>query len=679
MRPTVEIAFDLTLAGAGELFTLGDTVQGVIGGTAFPLAGDVLTDVTDDVRSVSIKRGRSRELDRFTAGQAQVVVDNRNRDYDPSYKTRQVATGGDTVGTVNVSGVSYLAHEYTTAGTAAFTPGLPLLRGVQVLTDRVNLARNPSFETNTTGWAGGQATLATSTVWSQFGSNSLRIRPSGASSDTSANLQPDSLSGTNVVSILQPGKTYTISAWVHVPTAQSGTLNPRARSIRLFHRVGAGAFSEFGSAAGATTGTTRVSLTRTIPSDVTEVIVRLYNGATNSATNDVHWDGVLIEETSQLRPYFDGGIYDDNTVTATTAWTGTANNSTSTATALQNVGEVTAPFNVNVDTGKVVVRYPLVVSPSPYSLSLKPRKAVAISVAGQPIYSGQVEDIDLQYDLSGDSTTAFKVSDGLTLLTQRTIAPGTATAQKTGARMEAVLTGSEWPAPRRDIDTGVGDLGADVIPENTDLLKYLEQVAASESGAFFIGKDGRLRFRQRTSLQTDIGVKFTDDGTGIPFSNIALEYGTEQLYTEVSVEYVQPGTAVPGTAVASNVSAQADYGFTSFEIKSLLDGDTQAQALADYYLQRYSEPTLRVNALTIDMEALTPAQQSQILALELADAATVVFTPNGIGPALSQSVSIDGIAHDITPGKHTVQLDLSQSLTAFVLGTSVIGDGRLGF
>jgi hypothetical protein len=405
MRPTVEIAFDLSLAGAGDFFTLGDPVRGDIGGTAFPLAGDVLTDVTDDVRSVSIKRGRSRELDRFTAGQAQVVVDNRTRRYDPA------------------------------AGTAV----------------------------------------------------------------------------------------------------------------------------------------------------------------------------------------------------------------------------------------------------SPFGPSLKPRKAVAISVAGQPIYSGQVEDIDLQYDLSGDSTTAFKVSDGLTLLTQRTIAAGTATAQKTGARMEAVLTGSEWPASRRDIDTGVGDLGADVIPENTDLLKYLEQVAASESGAFFIGKDGRLRFRQRTSLQTDIGVKFADDGTGIPFSNIALEYGTEQLYTEVSVEYVQPGTAVPGTAVASNVAAQADYGFTSFEIKSLLDGDTQAQALADYYVGRYSEPTLRVNALTIDMEALTPDQQSQILALELADNATVVFTPNGIGDPLTQPVSIDGIAHDITPGKHTVQLDLSQSLTAFILGESLIGDGRLGF
>jgi hypothetical protein len=405
MKPLVQIAFDLSLAGSGDFFTLGDPAKGEIGGTSFLLAGDVLTDVSDDVRSVSIKRGRSRELDRFTAGQAQIVVDNRSRRYDPA------------------------------AGTAI----------------------------------------------------------------------------------------------------------------------------------------------------------------------------------------------------------------------------------------------------SPFAPSIKPRKAVTISLAGQPVYSGQVEDIDLSYSLSTDSTTTFKVSDGLTLLTQRTIAAGTATAQKTGARMEAVLTGSEWPAAKRQIDTGVGDLGADVIPENTDLLKYLEQVASSESGAFFIGKDGRLRFRQRTSLQTDIGVRFADDGTGIPFSDISLEYGTEQLYTQVSVEYVQAGTAAPGTAVASNVSGQADYGFTSFEIKSLLDGETQAQDLADYYLFQYGEPTLRINSLTIDMEALTPDQQAQILSLELADGATVVFTPNGIGDPLTQAVGIDSISHDITPGKHTVKLDLSQSLTAFVLGESLIGQGRLGF
>jgi hypothetical protein len=83
--PTVKIAFDLTLAGAGDFFTIGSTP---IGGTAIsgaqPIAGDVLTDVTDDVRSISVRRGRSRETDNFDAGVANIVVDNRTRLYDPA-------------------------------------------------------------------------------------------------------------------------------------------------------------------------------------------------------------------------------------------------------------------------------------------------------------------------------------------------------------------------------------------------------------------------------------------------------------------------------------------------------------------------------------------------------------------------------------------------------------------
>ena len=59
--PTVKIAFDLTLAGGGDFFTIGATP---IGGTAvsgaFPIAGDVLTDITADVRSITTRRGRSR-------------------------------------------------------------------------------------------------------------------------------------------------------------------------------------------------------------------------------------------------------------------------------------------------------------------------------------------------------------------------------------------------------------------------------------------------------------------------------------------------------------------------------------------------------------------------------------------------------------------------------------------
>lgn len=682
----VRIAFDLAAGGAGNFFTLDDPVKGELDDAPFGLAGDILEDVTDDVRTVSVRRGRSRELERFQAGAASVVLNSQDRKYDPSYRVTQSATGGDTVGTVDVSGVEYVAHEYTTAGTAAFTPGLPLLRGVQVLTDRVNLARNPSFESNTTGWVGGSSTLATSTVWSQFGSNSIRIRPSGGSNDSFASLQPDSLSGSNVVSIVEPGKTYTISAWVHVPTALSGSVSSRVRSIRLFHRVGAGAFSEFASGTGATTGTTRVSLTRTIPSGVTEVIVRLYNGATNSATNDVYWDGVLIEETSQVRPYFDGGIYDDNTVTATTAWTGTANNSTSTATALQNVGDVTAPFNVNVNTGKVVVRYPKIAFPSPNVASMRPRKAVQITTAGEQVFNGIVDDWDLQYSLDGDHVASVKVTDAFAFLAQQQIDPHTTTAQATGARINAILDRSEiaFPAAKRSIDDGVATLQADAIggtanPQPVNALQYLQKVDEAEQGALFIAKDGALTFKDKGTLQILTNVKFADDGTGIPFTSIDASYGSEELRNRITVTRLNGGTAT----AAGTASIDA-YGAIDFEIRdSLLADDTQAQDLADQILARYAEPLLRIDGIEVVLNALTDEQVADVLSLDLGSLVQVVYTPSGIGDPIDQFVRLDQIEHNIDPNQHRVRLSFSQGEPpALVLDSATFGlldTNTLGF
>jgi len=49
------------------------------------LLGYVPTDVTEYVRSVNVKTGRSTIQDKFTAGQMSIVFDNRARVFDPNY------------------------------------------------------------------------------------------------------------------------------------------------------------------------------------------------------------------------------------------------------------------------------------------------------------------------------------------------------------------------------------------------------------------------------------------------------------------------------------------------------------------------------------------------------------------------------------------------------------------
>ena len=314
----------------------------------------------------------------------------------------------------------------------------------------------------------------------------------------------------------------------------------------------------------------------------------------------------------------------------------------------------------------------------PYYGSLKPRKAVTIDVEGQRVYTGQVEDWNLDYTVGGDSTASVVASDGLTLLAGRTLTGGTATSQATGARITAVLADAmvDWPVARADIDTGLATLGADVVAPGAAALAYLQLVAASEPGSLFIDRSGLLAFRDRSSLQRPTGTTFADDGTGIPFTAVARTVGTELVWTNVSVTYTG------GTATASATAAQGDYGITTLDWPTLLSTSGQAEELADFWVGRSSVPTGRIEGLEVLVgENLTATQRGAVLALEIGDLVTVTFTPNGVGTALTQTLSVVAVALKNTDGghRHTVRLSLSTSLSGFIVNQSLLGQAVIGF
>lgn len=81
---TVRIGFDLSATGDPEGFTLNDPTRGVLDGE-YVLGGVLYRDVTEYVLGVSVRRGRSRRLDKYQAGTATVTFDNRLRTFDPVY------------------------------------------------------------------------------------------------------------------------------------------------------------------------------------------------------------------------------------------------------------------------------------------------------------------------------------------------------------------------------------------------------------------------------------------------------------------------------------------------------------------------------------------------------------------------------------------------------------------
>jgi len=184
---------------------------------------------------------------------------------------------------------------------------------------RTNLCPNPSFETNTTGWAG----TATTTI----------ARITSAFYVGTACLSVTSTSATDTLARVTYDPNSTISAGVKI-TASAYVYNyaGNARQHRIDIRCWNGAYILSTITGTATTvnvgsGWTRLSVTGTTVTGTNSIDVAIYTQANNPSLSNVSYvDAVLVEQASTALTYFDGNDYKG-------AWSGTTNNSTSTMVA----------------------------------------------------------------------------------------------------------------------------------------------------------------------------------------------------------------------------------------------------------------------------------------------------------------------------------------------------------
>lgn len=313
----------------------------------------------------------------------------------------------------------------------------------------------------------------------------------------------------------------------------------------------------------------------------------------------------------------------------------------------------------------------------PYFGQIIPRRPIRISVNDERVFTGSIDDWDLSYDLSGLSLAAAMASDNVYLLANQSLGSAVQTLQTSGERINAILTNSQvnWPGDIREIDTGKTTLQADTISDNTNALQYIQVVAETEPGSFFVNKDGFARFRDRWGYSATEELIFSDDGTGIPYNNVKVVYGSELLYNQITVNQ-KNGVTVE----AADVQSQEDYGILAYSTNELLMEETDDAAnLAIYLANKYSEPTYRFETLDIQVESLTPTQKANILALDLGDAVTVKFTPNKVGDPIVRSVEIIKLQHSVTPNTHVIKLGLgSLEGAAWKLSDAIFGKLSVG-
>ncbi len=308
---------------------------------------------------------------------------------------------------------------------------------------------------------------------------------------------------------------------------------------------------------------------------------------------------------------------------------------------------------------------------SPFYGQIIPKRAIRVSYDNQLAFVGVIDDWNFIYSPNGESLVAAAASDAFVYFSNQTLNAQTFTSQKTGERIATVLSDASvnWPLENRSIETGFTTIAGDTVEQDQNVLDYLQTVTRSEPGALFMGKDGSVNFKDRRTAAAAGGVTFADDGSGITYNQLGIEYGSETLYNEIVVG------ATGGTAIVNDATSQAEYGVLNLTQTGLLI-QTQADvdSLALYLASLYANPEYRFRTLEVQLDELTTAQQVQILGLEIGSVVRIKFTPNGIPPAIDRYAEVIQVSHSSDQITHTVKLSFATLETALL----VLDDAEFG-
>jgi hypothetical protein len=306
---------------------------------------------------------------------------------------------------------------------------------------------------------------------------------------------------------------------------------------------------------------------------------------------------------------------------------------------------------------------------SPFAGNIVPRREIRVSTADEVQYTGWIDDWAFSYLPNGDSVAEAIAYDATSIISNQVLSAGTPTAQKTGARVSAILDQINWSPESRNIDTGEANLSTFPIQANENAFSYLQQIAASEPGLVFIDKDGRLTFIDRS--QTPTSANFVQFGaTAIPFQNLEVSYGSDNLYNRVII-----ARAGGGTATATDTQSIEDYGLRVLEAPEvLLATDNDLAELALVLAQQYSQPEYRFSSLEVALHKLDPAEQEDVLSVDLGSICRVDFTPNGIGSQISRFVQVISINHTVRTDRHFVEFGFQSVEYAYL----VLDDAEFG-
>lgn len=598
-------------------------------------AWTILTEDREVLRSFTVNRGRSTELDRFQAGRATITLANEDRRFDPSYASSPYYPNVVPMRRLrilaNYGGVDYSVFSgYVDSWEQQYLPPQEAVCVVQA-TDAFKVFGNAEVASSVYAetiqsagpsmwWRLGEASGASSAGESITGDHPLT--PVGNPTFGAPSLSGYDPDGAAQFAAATDGLQGIFHDAANFPFGAAG-------SLEFLYRDDSG-FSLGPRIAVATLGTPATGVDSINSTEYHATLINSAGTVFDAETSGVDFSGGSIHHVvltwsagSQIVIYVDG--VDRTGPTAT--FTGT----------MANPSAPTWAVAVNA------VDYPPLVSSS------HPSTWDEISLWNVALTPAQVA---AHY---AALTTAWA-------------------GDKSGARINRILDTYPWPVADRIVDTGASELQTMTL--GGSVLSALQKVEETEQGALFVNKNGDIRFIDRNTLVSIISNDTFGDGTGeLEYADLIYVYDDEILYNEAVV--TREGGV---TQVVGDTTSQARY----LRRTKVFDGmlyktDADARGLAEWWIAHYKDPLLRATNMRLEPTAGNSLTHfPSVLGRELMDRVSVRRRPQNLGAAIDQETLIEGITHDVTPDQWITTWNLSPAESQVYWLAEIAGRGEAG-
>jgi hypothetical protein len=313
------------------------------------------------------------------------------------------------------------------------------------------------------------------------------------------------------------------------------------------------------------------------------------------------------------------------------------------------------------------------------NLGIAPRRRIKVVAGTADIFSGFIYDLDIIYDEPNLSFAQISSVDALAQLSQTTLNAFTPPNEFASDRIETILdrpeVGFGTAVAPREINQSISSVGTVAYEAGVNTLQALQEVQIAENGRFFATRSGALRFDERVqaSFATAIATLGGTAAGAIPITSLENVYGAETVVNRVSVQ-ISGSTAV---SIVDGTASQTSYGIRSLALSNVpLENDAAGSALAQDLVTLYENPEVRFTGVTVNLNALSSAQQNLMTAIEIGDVLTVSKEfAAGSPTTVNKTVVVEAVRHTISANQHNVNLSLApaQILTQLILDDAQFG------